>query len=184
MSALAWPRKLSTRQPPRGWLGIRSTPGRLALLVFRLPVRLYRRGWGWLLGRTFLQLTHVGRKTGVAHDTIAMVLADDAVTGEVTICSAWGPDADWLRNLRAGPAREVRIGRDRYSPAHRCLSDDEAVAVAVAFRRRHPWRLRLLCAVLGWGDLTDDAKLLSFVQSHPLVALRPAVASGDREESR
>ena len=173
MSAQASPRDPSTRRR-RGWLGIRHTPGQLALLVFRLPVRLYRRGWGWLLGRTFLQLTHVGRRSGVADDTVAMVLADDPSTREVVICSAWGPEADWLRNLRAGPAREVRIGRDRYIPVHRLLTDDEAVAVAVAFRRRHRWRLRLLCTVLGWGDLTADANVLSFVRGHPMVALRPS----------
>ncbi len=41
--------------------------GRLALLVFRLPLPLYRFGFGWVLGHAFLQLTHVGRRTGKAH---------------------------------------------------------------------------------------------------------------------
>jgi hypothetical protein len=39
-------------------LGVRRQPGRLALAVFRLPLPLYRRGWGWLLGHTFLLLVH------------------------------------------------------------------------------------------------------------------------------
>jgi deazaflavin-dependent oxidoreductase (nitroreductase family) len=158
----------------RRWLGLHRAPGRLALAVFRLPLHLYRGGWGWLLGRTFLLLTHVGRKTGQPHDTVAMVLAHDHDTGEVVICSGWGPDADWVLNLRAAPAREVRVGRDRYAPTHRFLTDDEAVAVGVAFRQEHPWRLRLLSAILGWGDLTRDAALRDFVRSHPFVALRRA----------
>jgi deazaflavin-dependent oxidoreductase (nitroreductase family) len=158
----------------RRWLGLRRAPGRLALAVFRMPLRLYRRGWGWALGRTFLLLTHVGRKTGQPHDTVAMVLADDHDTGEVVICSGWGPGADWVLNVRAGPAREVRVGRDRYAPTHRFLTEDEAVAVGVRFRQEHPWRLRLLSSVLGWGDLTGDAALRDFVRSHPFVALRPA----------
>ena len=119
----------------RRWLGLRRNPGRLALAVFRMPLRLYRRGWGWLLGRTFLALTHVGRKTGQPHDTVAMVLADDDVSGEVVICSGWGPDADWVQNLRAGPAREARVGHDRYAPEHRFLNADEAVAVGVGSAR-------------------------------------------------
>ena len=156
------------------WLGLRRVPGRLALVVFRMPLRLYRRGWGWLLGRRFLALTHVGRTTGKPYDTVAMVLADDHDSGEVVICSAWGPGADWVRNLRAAPAPEVRVGRDRYFPAHRFLAEDEAVVVGVAFRHEHPRRLRLLSALLGWGDLTRDAALRDFVRSHPFVALWPA----------
>src|SRR5829696_8472093 len=71
-------------------LGVRREPGRLALAVFRLPLPLYRRGWGWLLGHTFLLLVHAGRKTGKLHSTVAMVLRHDPETHEVVICSGWG----------------------------------------------------------------------------------------------
>ena len=140
-----------------------------------MSLRLYRRGCGWMLGRTFLMLVHVGRKTGESHDTVAMVLSDDADTDELVICSAWGPEADWIRNLQAGPAREVRVGHERFVPEHRFLSEDEAVAVAVAFRQRHPYRLRLLSTVLGWGDLRTDDAVRDFVRARPFVALRPTV---------
>jgi hypothetical protein len=77
--------------------------------VFRLPVVAYSHGQGRLLGRTFLHLVHVGRRSGQEHSAVAMVLAYEPVTSEAVICSAWGPDADWLRNLRAGPQRaEIR----------------------------------------------------------------------------
>ena len=124
-------------------------------------------------------LAHVGRKTGQLRETVAMVLADDPVTGELVICSGWGPDVDWVRNLRAGPAHEVRIGRDRFAPAHRFLSEDEAFAVGVAFRRSHPRRLRLISTILGWGDLRSDDAVRTFVQDHPLVGLRPALQIED-----
>jgi hypothetical protein len=104
-----------------------------------------------------------------------MVLGDDRGTGEVVICSGWGPDVDWVRNLRAGPAREVCVGRDRFVPEHRFLSDDEAVAVGHQFRRRHPRRMRLIARILGWGDLRRDDALSEFVHQHPFVALRPPV---------
>lgn len=159
--------------PRRPLLGLRRTPGRLALAVFGMPRHMYRRGWGWLLGRTFLMLIHVGRNTGHLRETVAMVLADEPTTGEVVICSAWGPDADWVRNLQAGPAHEVRVGRDRFAPLHRFLTDDEACSVGVAFRQAHPHRLRLLSTILAWGDLRSDDAVRSFVQRHPFVGLRP-----------
>src|SRR3954452_9346126 len=153
----------SSRPRQRAWFGIRGVPGRLALAVFRIPLWLYHRDRGWMLGRTFVMLVHVGRKTGQPHDTVAMVLSDDRDTGEVVILSGWGPNADWLRNLRAGPAREVRIAGERFVPEHRFLDQDEAVAVVVDFRHRHPGRVRLASAILGWGDLRDAADVRQFV---------------------
>ena len=78
-----------------------------------------------------------------------------------------------LRNLHAGPAREVRIGHDRFAPQHRFLTEDEAFAVGVAFRGRHPHRMRLISTVLGWGDLRRDGALRAFVAAHPFVGFRP-----------
>ena len=162
----------STHYPQRGLLGLRRVPGRLALWVFRFPLRIYRRGSGWMLGRTFLMFEHIGRRTGKRHQAVAMVLADDPLTGELVICSGWGPHVDWVRNLRAGPATEVQIGRDRFVPAHRFLPEDEAVAVGRAFRARHGGRLRLASTLLGWGDLSTDQAIRAFVQGHPFVAFR------------
>jgi deazaflavin-dependent oxidoreductase (nitroreductase family) len=163
----------TAQRASRPLLGLRRTPGRLTLAVFRLPLHLYRHGWGWLLGHTFLFLVHLGRTTGQPHETVAMVLGDDVVTGELVICSAWGPDTDWIRNLRSAPAKEVRIGRECFAPQHRFLTDDEAVTVGIAFRQHHPHRLRLISALLGWGDLRQDDAMRDFVRGHPFVALRP-----------
>lgn len=105
-----------------------------------------------------------------------MVLRDDRATGEVVIISGWGPDVDWVRNLRSRPALRVEVGRDSFTPVHRFLDADEAVSVGEEFRARHPRRMWLASRILGWGDLTDDGALRSFVSSHPLVAFRPVVA--------
>jgi deazaflavin-dependent oxidoreductase (nitroreductase family) len=136
--------------------------------MFRMPLWLYHRGWGWMLAHTFMLLVHIGRTTGRPHETVAMVLADDPDTRAVVICSGWGPDVDWVRNLRAGPAQQVRI-----VPEHRFLSDDEAFATSVAFRRRHPRRMRLISTILGWGDLRRDDAVRTFVTGHPFIAFRP-----------
>ena len=99
----------------RPLLGVRRQPGRLALAVFRLPLPLYRRGWGWLLGHTFLLVVHAGRKTGKLHSTVAMALTYDPETHEAVICSVWGENTDWVRNIRARPAV---AGPDRAGVVH------------------------------------------------------------------
>jgi hypothetical protein len=134
-------------------LGLRRKPGRLALAVFRMPLRAYRHDAGWLLGHTFVEFVHTGRKTGQPYETVAMVLRYDADAREASICAGWGPDTDWVRNLRTGPAAQVRLGRE------------------------HPRRLRLITTIFGWGDLRDDAAVRDFIHTRPFVAFRPAATS-------
>ena len=167
----------ATRRHTRPLLGLRRRPGRLALAVFRLPLVLYRRGWGWLLGRTFMLLVHAGRRTGQPHLMTAMVMHYDPSTREVVIFSGWGPGSDWVRNLRARPALRVEVGRESYTPQHRFLTEDESVAVVGDFLRRHPYRGRLACRILDWPDLRQEPALRDFVRTHPFVALRPADAA-------
>jgi deazaflavin-dependent oxidoreductase (nitroreductase family) len=161
----------------RPLLGLRRQPGRVALWFMRLPRPLYRHGWGRLLGHTFLLVTHEGRKTGKRRETVAMALTYDPETQEAVICSAWGPETAWFRNLRAHPALQIQIGRKCYVPEQRFLSEEEAVADGIRFAHRHPRRLRLFEAILGWGDLSTEAAMREFVRGHPFVAFRPGEAA-------
>lgn len=80
-----------------------------------------------------------------------------------------GPD-------RLGPGRRpvlgFQIGRDSFVPQHRFLTLEEAVAVGEQFRRRHPWRVRMVRRALG-VDLRSDAAMREFLSTRPLVGLRP-----------
>jgi len=158
----------------RPLLGLRRQPGRLALAVMRVPRPLYHRGWGWMVDHTFLLIAHQGRKTGKRRETVAMALAYDPGTRKAVVISAWGPNTEWIRNLRAHPALQIQIGHESYVPEQRFLSEDESVAVVDEFRRRHPWRVRLFAALLGWGSLSSDTAAREFVRGRPFVLFRPA----------
>jgi deazaflavin-dependent oxidoreductase (nitroreductase family) len=164
-------RRARVRRP---LLGLRRQPGRLALAAMRVPRPLYHRGWGWMLDHTFLLIAHQGRKTGKRRETVAMALMYDADTREAVVCSAWGPNTEWIRSLRAHPALQIQIGREAYVPEQQFLSEDESVAVVREFQRRHPWRTRLFAATLGWGDLSSETAVREFVRSRPFVSFRPA----------
>ena len=168
----------------RPLLGLRRRPGRLALVFMRMPRPLYHHGFGWALGHTFLLIAHRGRKSGKRRETVAMALSWDPDTREVVVCSAWGPNTEWMRNLRAHPALEIEIGRVKYVPEQRFLSEEEAVASAIEFRRRHPHRLRLFATILGWGDLSSEAGMRDLVRDRPFVSFRPAADVPRREEER
>lgn len=154
-------------------LGLRRRPGRLVLVIFRVPLPLFRAGLGWVFGHAFLLLTHRGRASGRPYETALKVLSFDPRTREAIVFSAW-PDSDWIRNIKASPALQVRIARQRFVSDQRFLSDDEATAVVAAYRDDHPWRIRLLSLLLGWGDLGSDQAIRRFVRTRPFVALHPA----------
>jgi deazaflavin-dependent oxidoreductase (nitroreductase family) len=164
-------RLTSMKHAQRPLLGIRRQPGRLALAAMRLPRPLYHHGGGRLLGHSFLLIAHQGRRSGMRRETVAMALSWDPEAREAVVCSAWG-ETEWVRNLRAHPALEIRIGRDRYVPEQHIVSEDEALALATRFRDSHLHRWRLLATILGWGDLRSEAELREFVRGRPFFSFR------------
>jgi len=164
----------------RPLFGVRRQPGRLALWFMRLPRPLYHRELGWLLDHTFLLIAHQGRRSGRRRETVAMAVAYEPNTREVVVCSVWGANTEWIRNLRARPALEISIGRESFVPVQRFLSEDEAAEVVMQFRRRHPWRMRLFTRILGWGDLSSERAIRDFVRARPFVSFRPSPGGADR----
>lgn len=67
------------KQPPKG----------LLRLMLRLPIWLYRLRLGRLLGNRFLLLTHVGRKTGLPHQTVVEVASHNGTKDRYVIASGW-----------------------------------------------------------------------------------------------
>jgi deazaflavin-dependent oxidoreductase (nitroreductase family) len=92
--------------------------------IFKLPVFLYRLGLGWMLGRRFMQVTHLGRRSGKVRRTVLAVLRFDEQTKEIYAVSAW-KDSEWFYNIQALPALRVETGLVGYVPAQRALSPEE-----------------------------------------------------------
>lgn len=146
--------------------------------AFAAPNALYRHSMGRVLGRRFLQLTHVGRTTGAAHSVVLEVLRYDRDSGEAVVISGLGGGSQWLRNLRANGEARVSFGRTPRRAEVRFLEPDEAVDVMVAYERRYgllrPALRRVLTLLVGFDyrGTEDDRRRL--VEELPLVAFRPA----------
>lgn len=81
-------------------------PQRLAQFNKRVTNRVLRHLVG--LG-PFAELEHVGRRSGrTFHTTLLAFRRGDVVTLALT----YGPDVDWLKNLRAAGGGRMRLGRD------------------------------------------------------------------------
>ncbi|HEX4367090.1 MAG TPA: nitroreductase family deazaflavin-dependent oxidoreductase [Rhodopila sp.] len=144
--------------------------------LFRTPVWLYRWHCGPLLGHRFLLLTHIGRRSQLSRHTVLEVMVWRPDIPEAIVMSAFGRNADWLRNIEAHPGPRVNIGSSRFTADHRILDTAEAAAVMADYERRNRFAapvIRLaLSRMLGWryrGSQADRARL---AEQLPLVAFR------------
>lgn len=126
---------------PRGWLR----------WVVKAPILLWRLGFGPILGRVFMLLTTWGRKSGLPRRTVV----EYHVLGEkIYAPCAFGPKADWYKNILANPRVTVQTARGIQSMiATRVTDDEELLAVYELLRRRDPV---LLDAYLRSLDIRPD----------------------------
>jgi deazaflavin-dependent oxidoreductase (nitroreductase family) len=150
-----------------------SRPKDALALGLRLPSYLYRFRLGRLLGHRFLLLTHRGRKSGLTRRTPLEVLHFDPRPRESVVLSAWGRKADWYRNIEASPPLEVETAGERYLPAPRVLTAEEAYAVITEYAIRHPLAARVLERAFGYLITRSAASRRAFADSAVLVAFRP-----------
>jgi deazaflavin-dependent oxidoreductase (nitroreductase family) len=149
--------------------------------LFRAPVCLYRWNLGWLLGQRFLLLIHIGRRTGLRRNTVleVMEVMEYRKEGpEAVVMSAFGRNADWLRNIEATPAPEVVIGSQHFVVAHRFLDEEEAIRVITGYERRNwfiaPIIRAILSRLLGWRYDGSEGARRRLAAQLPLITFRPA----------
>ncbi len=144
----------------------------LMIPVFKSPLLLYRLGLGWLFGKRFMLLTHIGRRSGKVRQTILAILRFDEKSKEIMAISAWSA-SDWYHNIQASPALQVETGFVRYAPAQRDLSPEEIATLFAEYRDKHPIFSRLVCQIPGWkwdssrGEFLELARTLRGVAFHP-----------------
>lgn len=143
------------RSPILAGLGERVLRNRT---LVRSPVRLFRAGLGPLLGKRFLMLEHVGRRSGFARYVVLEVLASpDADT--LLVASGFGERAQWFRNVTATPACHVWHGRDRRRPATALvLPAEDRDRVLADYRRDHARAWQVLAGVVAEAGV-DPARI-------------------------
>lgn len=156
----------------RGAMGHKAfvNRGPLARRLVRAPLWFYHHDLGALLGKRFLYLAHQGRLTGLRRETVLEVARLDHTSGEVVAIAFWGNGSDWVRNLRAGRALELRIGHLRFpEPEHRFLPAEECRSVLVAYRDAYPvtWRVVASLADIPRDPKNDDLGSLRAVAFRP-----------------
>ncbi|MFQ5399606.1 MAG: nitroreductase family deazaflavin-dependent oxidoreductase [Anaerolineae bacterium] len=150
--------------PPRGW----------QRLLWRAPIWLYRLRLGWLLGRRFLLLNHVGRKTGLPRQAVVEVAKYDEESNTYTVASGFGKKSDWYRNLLKTPEVTIQVGLKKMAVTAVPLTPEQSGEEMVDYARRYPTAARNLTKLIGYQISGSEAEYRAIGQDVvPFVALQP-----------
>ena len=134
------PKQINQRKPPTG----------LSRLFYRSPIWLYRWGLGWLLGKRFLLINHVGRKSGLPRQAVVEVLAYDREQNAHYVAAGFGLTSQWYQNLLVTPEVTIVIGRQQLAVTAVPLTPPEAGAAILDYARRHPTAIKNLARMVGY----------------------------------
>ncbi|HSX10019.1 MAG TPA: nitroreductase family deazaflavin-dependent oxidoreductase [Candidatus Saccharimonadales bacterium] len=138
-----------------------SKPKGILKLLYKLPVYLYKWHVGWILGRRFLMITHIGRKSGKKHQTVLEVIHYDPSTQEFIVISGYGEKSDWYKNIVKTPVVEVQVKGTRFVPKQRILSPEETFTLFDTYRKEHPLAFKAIISGMGYPYNGTSESLLT-----------------------
>lgn len=145
----------------------------LKKFLFRAPVFLYRIGLGGLLGKRFLLLNHIGRKSGMVRQTVLEVVNHDEETDTYYIASGFGRKSDWYLNILKYPNVSIQVGWRKMGVTAVPLTPEESGQAMVDYARRHPTAAKNLSKILGF-DISSEEEYRSVGREYiPFIALIP-----------
>ncbi len=145
----------------------------LKRFFFRAPIYLYRLGLGGLLGKRFLLLNHIGRKSGKARQTVLEVVNYKKETDSYYIASGFGKRSDWYLNILAHPEVNIQVGWRKMAVTAVPLTPEESGQAMVDYARRYPTAAKNLSKILGF-DVSSEEEYREVGQEHiPFIALKP-----------
>ncbi len=128
------------------WLEKIPYPKGLLKWLFKLPILLYRLGLGSLVGRLFMVMTTIGRKSGLLRRT---AIEFHEFKGRKYIFSGWGTKTDWYRNIEANPYITIQTWRGAESVKARRITSETELSEAFEFAMSNP-TMRIVIKSVGF----------------------------------
>jgi deazaflavin-dependent oxidoreductase (nitroreductase family) len=161
-------------QPPKGF----------SRFLYRLPILIYQIGFGFLLGKRFLLLEHIGRKSALLRHAVLEVIRYDAIEQAYYVVSGFGSHSDWYLNISKNPEVRIQVGRKWMGACAETLPQDHAVREILGYAERYPRTFRVLAErLLGVhiGDSKED--LVQLARGFIVVRIGVKLGNGENKES-
>jgi deazaflavin-dependent oxidoreductase (nitroreductase family) len=113
--------------------------------LYKSPILFYRLGLGSLVGRLFMVMTTIGRKSGRPRRT---AIEFHEFKGRKYVFSNWGMKTDWYQNIERNPCITIQTWRGAEGVLARRISSDEELKEVFEFARSNP-SMRVILKTLG-----------------------------------
>jgi deazaflavin-dependent oxidoreductase (nitroreductase family) len=140
------------RQSPSGTSLVDRLAARLlgTPWLMRMPIPLYRAGFGWIFGERLVMIEHRGR---VSHERrFVVVEVVDRGHNVIRVASGFGTKSQWYRNLRANGVAYLSTGSVRRARAAvRLLDADESARRLREYAAEYPEAWKHLSAAMNYA---------------------------------
>ena len=132
-------KKVDPKLPPTGW----------RKHLWRAPIHLYKIGLGPLMGKKFLLLNHIGRKSGQVRQAVLEIDRYDPETDTYIVASGFGKKSDWYRNLQKTPEATIQVGRKKLKVKAELLSPEQSAEEMARYAKAHRKAAMNLAGLIG-----------------------------------
>jgi deazaflavin-dependent oxidoreductase (nitroreductase family) len=155
-------------------IGEQTPPTGIGRFFYRAPIMLYKTGLGWMMGKRFLLLNHVGRKSGLLRHAVIEVIGVDRDSDIHFITSGFGKQAQWYQNIVAQPEVMIQVGRRKLAVTAVFLSPEESGQRIVLYAKKYPIAAKNLMRLIGFEvDGSEEDYLILGRDYLPCIALIP-----------
>jgi deazaflavin-dependent oxidoreductase (nitroreductase family) len=120
-------KKVEPKLPPTGW----------RKHLWRAPIHLYKIGLGPVMGKKFLLLNHIGRKSGQVRQAVLEIDRYDPETNTYIVASGFGRKSDWYRNLQKTPDVTIQLGRKKLKARAELLTPEQSGEEMARYAQAH-----------------------------------------------
>jgi len=121
------------------------------------------------MGKKFLLLTHLGRKTGKQRQTVLEVIEIKPETAEYFVVSGFGKRSDWYQNIQFNPSVVIQVGSRKMIATARQLDPDQAGQTILSYAQQYPKNLKILSSVMGYEVEHTETGYLAFGREIPVI---------------
>lgn len=152
-------------------------PQILARLLFRLPLCIYKLGWGRAMNwYPLLILTTKGRHSGQPRHT---ALEYRRHGSKYYVVCGWGENTDWFQNAMQRPRVTLQHGSQVFDATAQLVDNPAEALGALYMFSRNSWLYERLFARMSSAQAGDLNHLADVVEEFTVVRLEP---SADRPE--
>ncbi len=117
------------------WVETLPYPKGLIKWLFKAPILFYRLGLGFIVGRLFMVMTTMGRRSRLPRRT---AIEFHEFNGRKYVLSGWGTKTDWYRNIQANPHITIQTWRGAESVLARRITSEIELGEAFKFAMSNP----------------------------------------------